>query len=124
MLYDKDADLGLLEGKDRSVIGFGSQGHAHSQNLRIAGVRVRWWRGSWYRCLGPRGGRAGFEVADANAAAAMADVIMMVVPTTDPESGLRERDTRQPQRRHMLMSPTVNIHYNQIIRVVGSGRPR
>ncbi|NLT35119.1 MAG: hypothetical protein GXX83_04405, partial [Gaiellales bacterium] len=33
MLYDKDADLGLLEGKTVAIIGFGSQGHAHSQNL-------------------------------------------------------------------------------------------
>ncbi len=40
MLYDKDADLGLLEGKTVAVIGFGSQGHAHSQNLRDSGVKV------------------------------------------------------------------------------------
>jgi ketol-acid reductoisomerase len=40
MLYEKDGDLGLLKGKTVAIIGFGSQGHAHSQNLRDSGVNV------------------------------------------------------------------------------------
>ncbi len=40
MLYEKDADLHLLDGKTVAVIGFGSQGHAHAQNLRDSGVQV------------------------------------------------------------------------------------
>jgi ketol-acid reductoisomerase len=40
MYYDKDADLGLLKGKTIGVIGFGSQGHAHAQNLKDSGCDV------------------------------------------------------------------------------------
>ena len=40
MFYEKDGDLGLLKGKTVAVIGFGSQGHAHAQNLRDSGVQV------------------------------------------------------------------------------------
>ena len=40
MYYDKDADLSLLNGKTVGIIGYGSQGHAHAQNLRDSGVKV------------------------------------------------------------------------------------
>ncbi|NLB83392.1 MAG: ketol-acid reductoisomerase, partial [Synergistaceae bacterium] len=40
VLYDKDANMKLLEGKTVAVLGYGSQGHAHSQNLRDSGVSV------------------------------------------------------------------------------------
>ena len=40
VLYEKDADLGLLSGKTVAVLGYGSQGHAHAQNLRDSGVSV------------------------------------------------------------------------------------
>jgi ketol-acid reductoisomerase len=40
MYYDADADLSALEGQTVAVIGYGSQGHAHAQNLRDSGVRV------------------------------------------------------------------------------------
>ena len=38
--YDKDADLSLIKGKNVAIIGYGSQGHAHAQNLRDSGVNV------------------------------------------------------------------------------------
>ena len=38
--YDKDADLSLIKGKNVAIIGYGSQGHAHAQNLNDSGVRV------------------------------------------------------------------------------------
>ena len=38
MYYDKDADLSLIQSKTVAIIGFGSQGHAHAQNLRDSGV--------------------------------------------------------------------------------------
>ena len=38
--YDKDADLSLIKGKQVTIIGYGSQGHAHAQNLRDSGVNV------------------------------------------------------------------------------------
>ena len=40
MLYDNDADLGLLGGKTVAIIGYGSQGHAHALNLKDSGVGV------------------------------------------------------------------------------------
>ena len=40
MYYDKDADLSILSGKTVGIIGYGSQGHAHAQNLRDSGVKV------------------------------------------------------------------------------------
>ncbi len=40
MYYDKDADLNLLKGKTVGIVGYGSQGHAHAQNLRDSGVDV------------------------------------------------------------------------------------
>ena len=41
MYYDKDADLGLIQGKKVAVIGYGSQGHAHALNLKDSGVSVK-----------------------------------------------------------------------------------
>ena len=41
MIYDKDADLGKLEGKTVAILGYGSQGHAHALNLKESGVDVR-----------------------------------------------------------------------------------
>lgn len=40
IFYDKDADLSIIQGKKVAVIGYGSQGHAHAQNLRDSGVEV------------------------------------------------------------------------------------
>jgi len=82
--YDNDADLGLLQGKKIAIIGFGSQGHAHALNLHESGVDV---------CVGLRDGSksrakaeaAGLKVMDLSAAAAWANVVMMLAP-----------DTRQP----------------------------
>ena len=40
VLYDNDADLSLIQAKKVAIIGYGSQGHAHAQNLRESGVEV------------------------------------------------------------------------------------
>ena len=54
--YDKDADLGRLEGKTVAIIGYGSQGHAHAQNLNASGISVvvglRKDSGSWAKAEG------------------------------------------------------------------------
>jgi ketol-acid reductoisomerase len=41
LFYDKDADLGIIQSKKVAIVGYGSQGHAHAQNLRDSGVDVR-----------------------------------------------------------------------------------
>jgi ketol-acid reductoisomerase len=79
--YDKDADLSLLTGKKIAVLGYGSQGHAHSLNLRDSGadVRVGLYAGSpsWAKAEA-----AGLKVMETAAACAEADVIMLLAPDT------------------------------------------
>lgn len=77
--YEQDADLGLLKDKTVAIIGYGSQGHAHAQNLRDSGVKV---------VVGQRPGgpnydlakEHGFEPVSAAEAAAAADIIMILLP--------------------------------------------
>ncbi len=79
MIYDDDADLTLLDGKTVAIIGFGSQGHAHAQNLKDSGVDV---------VVGLRpdsssvseAEAAGLAVLSVAEAAARGDVVMMLVP--------------------------------------------
>ncbi len=77
--YDKDADLSIIKGKKVAIIGYGSQGHAHANNLKDSGVDV---------VVGLRAGSssiakaegAGLTVTDVSAAVAGADVVMMLTP--------------------------------------------
>ena len=79
MFYDDDADLNLLDGKTVAIIGYGSQGHAHANNLKDSGVDV---------VVGLRPSSAsvakaeshGLRVLDPAAAAAEGDVVMLLVP--------------------------------------------
>jgi len=115
MLYEKDADLHLLDGKTVAVIGFGSQGHAHSQNLRDSGVKVivaeAPGTAAWDRAAA-----AGFEVLTANAAAALADVIMMVVPDQTQKVVYEAAVRDNLKEGDMLMfAHGFNIHFSQIV---------
>src|SRR3954467_13463892 len=77
--YDNDADLSLIKGKTVAIIGYGSQGHAHAQNLNDSGVKVvvglRTSGASWLAVE-----RAGLKVAEAGAAVKSADVVMILLP--------------------------------------------
>ncbi|MBW8871258.1 MAG: NAD(P)-binding domain-containing protein, partial [Leifsonia sp.] len=79
LYYDNDADLSLVQGKKVAVIGYGSQGHAHAQNLRDSGVEVviGLKEGSKSK---PKAEEAGFRVLSAADAAAWADVIVILAP--------------------------------------------
>ena len=79
MFYDDDADLSIIQGKKVAVIGYGSQGHAHSLSLRGSGVDVRVGlaEGSKSR---PKAEAEGLRVVDVATAAQEADVIMILVP--------------------------------------------
>jgi ketol-acid reductoisomerase len=85
MYYDDDADPTALEGQTIAVIGYGSQGHAHAQNLRESGadVVVGLAPGSKSRALAEE---AGLRVADVADAVREADVIMIAVPDTVQKS--------------------------------------
>src|SRR6187455_209796 len=77
--YDNDADLALLKNKTIAILGYGSQGHAHAQNLRDSGCKV---------IVGQRPGSAnydlakshGFEPVSAEEATKQADMINMLLP--------------------------------------------
>ncbi|MGO1803860.1 MAG: ketol-acid reductoisomerase, partial [Candidatus Corynebacterium faecigallinarum] len=81
VFYDDDADLSIIQGRKVAVLGYGSQGHAHAQNLRDSGVEV---------VIGLREGsksavkaeEAGFKVLSNAEATKWADVVMILVPDT------------------------------------------
>ncbi len=115
MFYDKDADLGLLSGKTVAVIGFGSQGHAHAQNLRDSGVQVvvaeKEGSPGWKRAV-----EAGLTVLPTAEAAAKGDIVIMLVPDQD-QKVIYERFVRDNLKSgDMLMfAHGFNIHFGQIV---------
>jgi ketol-acid reductoisomerase len=113
--YDSDADLGLLTGKTIAVMGYGSQGHAHSLNLKESGcnVIVGLYEGSpsW-----PKAEAEGLKVMTAANAAAAADIIMIVVPDEKQKKVYEESIRPNLKPGNMLMfAHGFNIHYNQIV---------
>ena len=113
--YDKDADLKHLKGKKVAIIGYGSQGHAHANNLRDSGVDVivglKRDGSSW-----PKAVAAGLTVLDTAEAAKAADVMMIVVP--DELGGeLYERDIAPGLRdgKYLAFAHGFNIHFKRIV---------
>ncbi len=112
--YDSDANLDYLKGKTVAVIGYGSQGHAHAQNLRDSGVRV---------IVGQRpGGRNydlakqhGFEPVSAAEATAAADIIMILLPDQHQARVYREDilPNLKPGKA-LVFAHGFNIHFGQI----------
>ena len=113
--YDKDADLNVLKNKTVAIIGYGSQGHAHAQNLRDSGVKV---------VVGQRPGgpnyelarQHGFEPVSAEEAAKMADLIMLLLPD-EVQAAVYENDLKPylTKGKALLFAHGFNIHFNQII---------
>jgi len=113
--YEKDAKLNLLKGKMIGIIGFGSQGHAHAQNLRDSGCQV-----SVAEAKGTEGWKhakqAGFKVADAAGVAKEADIIVMLVSDALQPKVYRESIEKQLSAGKMLMfAHGFNIHFGQIL---------
>ena len=114
MYYDQDADLSLLEDKTIGVIGYGSQGHAHSLNMKDNGLNVVVGlyeeSGSWKRAED-----AGLKVDTVNRVAEVADIIMMLVPDTVQAKVYRESILPSMKAGKTLMfAHGFNIHYQQI----------
>ena len=112
---DKDIKLDLIKGKTIGIIGFGSQGHAHAQNLRDSGCKV-----IVAEAKGTEGWKlaqkAGFKPLDAAAVAKQADIIVMLVPDTLQSKIYREAITQNLTKGKMLMfAHGFNIHYGQIV---------
>jgi ketol-acid reductoisomerase len=79
--YDDDADLGVIQGRQVAVIGYGSQGHAHALSLRDSGVDVRVGLPETSRSRA-KAEEEGLRVVTPREAAAEADLIMMLAPDT------------------------------------------
>ena len=115
MFYEKDTNLGLLQGKKVAVIGFGSQGHAHALNLHESGVDVvvGLYEGSksWDKVK-----EAGLEVATTAEAAKKADIIMILVPDEKQAKLYREEIASYLEEGHALVfAHGFNIHFKQIV---------
>ncbi|MFY9175514.1 MAG: ketol-acid reductoisomerase [Peptococcia bacterium] len=115
MFYDQDANLSLLEGKKVAVVGYGSQGHAHAQNLKDSGVDVivalRKDSKSW-----PIAEEDGFQVYPVAEAAELADVIMLLVPDEkQAEIYKNEIEPGLEPGNALVFAHGFNIHFGQII---------
>jgi len=113
--YDADADRRRLDGKVISIIGYGSQGHAHALNLRDSGAKVvvglRPKGGSWERALAE-----GLDVRPMADAASAADVIMMLVP--DQEGRAVYESAIAPAMKPgktLMFAHGFNIHFKEIV---------
>ncbi|RJQ37849.1 MAG: ketol-acid reductoisomerase [Dehalococcoidia bacterium] len=113
--YDKDCDLKFLKGKTIGVLGFGSQGHAHAQNLRDSGqnVIVAEAKGSpgWQAAK-----KAGFKVISAREMARLADVMIMLAPDQlQREIYNNEVCLELCAGKTLMFAHGFNIHYGQIV---------
>ena len=115
MYYEKDCDLSLLNGKTVAIIGYGSQGHAHAQNLKDSGVKViiGLYNGSksWATAE-----KDGFEVYVAAEAAKKADIIMMLInDEKQAETYAKDIAPGLEAGNSLVFAHGFNIHYKQIV---------
>ena len=112
--YDKDTDLSIIKSKKVAILGYGSQGHAHANNLKDSGVDV---------VVGLREGsssavkaqNAGLEVKSVPEATAGADVVMVLLP--DEHQARVYRNDIEPNLKQgavLAFAHGFNIHYGQI----------
>jgi ketol-acid reductoisomerase len=114
MYYDDDADLSVLDGKTVAILGFGSQGHAHAQNLKDSGVEV---------VVGLREGsssapavkEAGLELLSIADAASQGDIVMVLLP--DEKHGevyASEIADGIAPGNHLMFGHGFSVHYEEI----------
>ena len=114
MYYDNDADLALLDGKTVAIIGYGSQGHAHAQNLKDSGVDV---------VVGLRPDSKSVEQAKADGlrvesvadAASEGDIVMVLTPD-ELHHDIWESDVRDgiAEGNLLMFGHGFSVHYGEI----------
>ncbi|ASS98655.1 MULTISPECIES: ketol-acid reductoisomerase [Geobacillus] len=112
--YNGDANEQYLQGKTVAIIGYGSQGHAHAQNLRDSGVRV---------IVGLRKGKSweqaeqdGFEVYSVREAAKQADIVMVLLPDEKQPAVYKEEiEPELDPGNALVFAHGFNIHFSQIV---------
>ncbi|MBF0538254.1 MAG: ketol-acid reductoisomerase [Nitrospirae bacterium] len=113
IFYDKDANIGVLKGKKIVIMGYGSQGHAHANNLRDSGMDVTIGLrkgGSWKKAQD-----AGFMVMTPPDAAREADVIMILLPDEFQADIYNEEIAPYMQKSvYLAFAHGFNIHFGQI----------
>ena len=113
--YDKDADLSLIKKKKIAIIGYGSQGHAHANNLNDSGVEVviglRKDGASWDKAK-----KAGLTVKEVSEAVKDADVVMLLLPDEQMAS-IYQTEVEPALKKNVILvfAYGFNIHYGQII---------
>ncbi|MEK9866746.1 MAG: ketol-acid reductoisomerase [Betaproteobacteria bacterium] len=114
VFYDKDANLRLIKGKKVTILGYGSQGHAHALNLKDSGVTVtvgvRKGGSSWTKAK-----KAGFAVKEMGAAVKGADVVMLLLP--DENIAQVYQDDVEPNIKKgaaVGFAHGFNVHFGQV----------
>jgi ketol-acid reductoisomerase len=112
--YDKDADISLIRGKKVTILGYGSQGHAHALNLHDSGVKVtvglRKSGASWDKAK-----KAGLKVAEIGESVKGADIVMMLMP--DEHIAAVYKDEVEPNIKKggaLAFAHGFNVHYGQV----------
>ncbi|MFT5218861.1 MAG: ketol-acid reductoisomerase [Planctomycetota bacterium] len=113
--YDKDCDLSLIQGKKVTIIGYGSQGHAHANNLKDSGVNVTvaLRKGS---SSAAKAEAAGLTVKDTVTAVSEADVVMVLAPD-EIQRELYNNDIEPniKQGAALAFAHGFAIHFNQVV---------
>src|ERR1700744_917278 len=113
--HDQDADLSLIQAKKVAIVGYGSQGHAHSLNLKDSGVDVRVGLTATSRAI-KKAKSAGLEVLSVADAAKWADVIMILAPDTSQAAIYNEHIAPSMGKGKTLMfAHGFNIRYGTIV---------
>jgi len=115
VFYDKDCDLGLIKAKKVAMIGFGSQGHAHAENLRDSGVEVivglKNGGASWSKAEAK-----GFKVMSVGEATKAADLVMILTPDEFQGDIFKaEIEPNLSEGNAIAFAHGFNIHFGQII---------
>jgi ketol-acid reductoisomerase len=113
--YDKDADLSLIKGRQVTIIGYGSQGHAHALNLKESGVNVtvglRRNGASWSKAA-----NAGLTVKEVAEAVKGADIVMMLLPDEQIAAVYRDEVAANiKQGAALAFAHGFNVHYGQVV---------